>query len=69
MKPQKTKDVMKFLRGLGWVYLRNGKGSHEIWGLPDGSQRASIPAGHKEVTPGVLNQIEDAGVKLPREWR
>lgn len=69
MKPQKTKDVLKYLRGLGWVYLRNGQGSHEIWGLPDGSARAAIPAGHREVSPGVLGQLKDAGVPIPREWR
>lgn len=38
MKPQKTKDVLKYLESLGWVLLRDGQGSHEVWGLPDGSQ-------------------------------
>ena len=69
MKPQKTKDVLKYLRGLGWVYLRDGQGSHEIWGLPDGSVKATIPAGHREVSPGVLAQLKGAGVPIPREWR
>lgn len=70
MKAQKTRDVLKYLKGLGWVYLRDGQGSHEIWGLPDESVKASIPAGHREVSPGVLNQITKyQGVKWPREWR
>lgn len=62
-----------FLRSIGWVFLRSGQGSHEIWGLPDESVKASIPAGHGEVSAGVLRQverqIEKAGEKLPREWR
>lgn len=69
MKPQKTRDVLKYLTSLGWIHLRDGRGSHEIWGLPDGSVRATIPAGHREVSAGVLRQIEHAGVTLPREWR
>ena len=69
MKAQKTRDVLKLLRGLGWVCLRDGQGSHELWGLPDGSAKASIPTGHREVSAGVLRQIQNAGVELPREWR
>lgn len=68
MKAQKTKDVIKYLKSLGWVFLRDGQGSHEIWGLPDGSVKASIPAGHREVSVGVLRQIKNAGVEFPREW-
>ncbi len=69
MKPQRTRDVLDYLRSIGWVFLRDGQGSHELWGLPDESVKASIPAGHREVSAGVLRQIEKAGVKLPREWR
>jgi predicted RNA binding protein YcfA (HicA-like mRNA interferase family) len=69
VKPQKTRDVIKHLRSLGWVYLRDAQGSHELWGLPDGSVKASIPAGHREVSAGVLKQIKDAGADLPESWR
>ncbi|CAD5144117.1 protein of unknown function (plasmid) [Microbacterium sp. Nx66] len=69
MKAQKTRDVLKYLKGLGWVYLRDGQGSHELWGMPDESVKASIPTGHREVSPGVLRQIQNVGVELPREWR
>ncbi len=68
MKAQKTRDVIKYLKSLGWVFLRDGQGSHEIWGLPDESVKASIPVGHREVSAGVLRQIKNAGVHLPREW-
>ena len=70
MKAQKTRDVLKYLKGLGWVFLRDAPGSHEIWGLPDGSVKASIPTGHREVSPGVLGKIaKNQGVTWPREWR
>lgn len=68
MKPQKPRDVLKHLKGQGWVFLRDGQGSHEIWGLPDESQKASIPVGHREVSAGVLSQVKRTGVTLPREW-
>lgn len=68
MKAQKSKDVLKHLKSLGWVRLRDGQGSHEIWGLPDESVKAAIPIGHREVSPGVLRQLKKAGVELPREW-
>ena len=69
MKAQRTRDVIKHLRSIGWVYLRDGQGSHEIWGLPDGSIKATVPTGHTEVSAGVLRQIEKAGAVLPREWK
>ncbi|MFT4187430.1 MAG: type II toxin-antitoxin system HicA family toxin [Aeromicrobium sp.] len=69
MKPQKTKDVISHLKSIGWVFLRDGQGSHEIWGMPDESVKASIPAGHKQVSAGVLNQLKRAGVPIPRQWR
>ncbi len=70
MKAQKTRDVLKYLKGLGWVYLRDAAGSHEIWGLPDESVKATLPTGHREVSAGVLNQITKyQGVQWPREWR
>lgn len=69
MKAQKTRVVLRHLKSLGWERLRDGQGSHEIWGLPDGSVKASIPVGHREVSAGVLRQIRQAGVELPAEWR
>ncbi len=69
MKAQKTKDVLKYFKSIGWVCLRDGQGSHEIWGLPDESVKASVPVGHREISAGVLNQIKRAGTSLPREWQ
>lgn len=69
MKAQKTRDVLRYLKAQGWVFLRDGQGSHQVWGLPDESQKATIPAGHREVSAGVLRQIAKSGVVLPREWK
>lgn len=69
MKPQKTKAVKKFLKSQGWVYLRDAKGSHEVWGNPDTGDSASVPMGHQEVSPGVLRQIERVLPNIPREWK
>lgn len=69
MEPRKTQDVLRYPKGIGWVRLRGGQGSHEIWGLPDGSIRAVIPAGHREISAGVLTQLKRAGVDVPVQWQ
>ena len=30
MEPRKTRDVLRYLKSIGWVRLRGGQGSHEI---------------------------------------
>jgi predicted RNA binding protein YcfA (HicA-like mRNA interferase family) len=67
-KPQKYRDVAKFLRSQGWQRLRDGKGSHEWWGDPDGKGRISIPA-HGEVSAGVVRQIVAVFPATPPSWR
>lgn len=67
-KPQKYRDVTKFLRSRGWVLLRQGKGSHEIWGTEDGAMTISIPA-HKEVSAGVVRQLIEAFPDTPTNWK
>ena len=57
MKAIKTKEVKRILTNIGAVYKRAGKGSHEIWILKD--KTFVIPL-HKEVSPGVLRDIEKA---------
>lgn len=69
MKTQKTKAVKKFLKSQGWQFIRNAKGSHEIWGDPDAGAYVSIPAGHGEVSPGVLRQVERLLPNVPKEWK
>lgn len=67
-KPQKYRDVIKFLKSQGWVFLRDGKGSHEIWGDPNSGAYISIPA-HKEISAGVVRQIMQAFPNAPQGWR
>jgi len=67
-KPQKYRDVTKFLKSQGWVFLRSGKGSHELWGLPDESVKESIPK-HGEVSAGVIGQLIKKLPSHPSNWR
>lgn len=67
-KPQKYRDVVKVLRSQGWVLLRQGKGSHEVWGLPDESVKETVPR-HSEVSAGVIQQLMKKLPEAPREWR
>ncbi|NQX25984.1 type II toxin-antitoxin system HicA family toxin [Microbacteriaceae bacterium VKM Ac-2854] len=67
-RPQKYRDVIRVLRSQGWVLLRQGKGSHELWGLPDESVKESIPH-HREVTAGVIRQLIAKLPDPPTEWR
>jgi predicted RNA binding protein YcfA (HicA-like mRNA interferase family) len=61
---KKYRDVKKALRHAGWVRLRT-KGSHEIWGHPNG-RRVAIPRGkgNREVPVGTLASIRrDTGLE------
>jgi predicted RNA binding protein YcfA (HicA-like mRNA interferase family) len=51
------------------VFLRAGRGSHQIWGDPDDStKKISIPA-HGEVSAGIVGQIVNAFPDAPPGWR
>ncbi|MWV49428.1 addiction module toxin, HicA family [Rathayibacter sp. VKM Ac-2803] len=67
-KPQKYRDVVRVLRSHGWILLRQGKGSHELWGLPDESVKESLVR-HGEVSAGVVRQLARKLPEVPREWR
>lgn len=67
-KPQKYRDVIAVLRSMGWVLLRQGKGSHELWGKPDGSVSAVVPR-HGEVSAGVIRQLTQKLGETPQQWR
>jgi predicted RNA binding protein YcfA (HicA-like mRNA interferase family) len=70
MKPQKSRDVKKHLGTIGWVFLDDAPGSHEIWGTPDESVKFSFPFGHKEVSAGVLQKFsKKPGANVPKGWK
>ena len=68
MKAQKYRDVVVVLKRQGWVLLRTGKGSHEVWGPPDGPGKVTIPH-HSEVSAGVLRQVVKQLPEIPESWR
>lgn len=65
-KPQKYRDVVKFLRSRGWQHVRT-KGSHEMWEGPNG-EKQSVPR-HGEVSAGVVKQIIDQVPNTPANWK
>jgi len=62
-------DVVKLLRAQGWRRLRDARESHEIWGDAEGCAKVSVPTGYRYVSPGVLAQLERAGLSIPEQWR
>ena len=68
MKPQKTRDVLALMRAQGWTLLRSGKGSHQLWRSADELTQVMVPAGHREISSGVLKQLAQAGINIPSNW-
>lgn len=68
MKPQKSRDVKKLMTAQGWRFLRQGRGSHEVWTSADESQKVTVPFGHTEISAGVLTQLQKAGLTVPDKW-
>jgi len=66
-RPQKYRDVVRVLRSQGWVLLRQGKGSHELWGLPDESVKVVLPR-HRDVSAGIVGQLSKALPEVPENW-
>lgn len=66
VKPQKYRDVARFLRSQGWRHVRT-KGSHEMWEGPDG-EKQSIPR-HSQVSAGVVRQIIERLPGTPANWK
>lgn len=60
--------MVRALRANGWVRLRDAKGSHELWGLPDESVKESIPR-HGEVSAGIVGQLLKRLPDPPNNWR
>jgi predicted RNA binding protein YcfA (HicA-like mRNA interferase family) len=52
--------VLKALEGAGWSKLRDGAGSHAIYGCRTGKHDVSVPDGHRMVSPGVVRTINKA---------
>ena len=51
-------ELVRRIRRLGFRYYSQGKGSHEIWWLPDTERRSSIPRHPgREIATGTLKAI------------
>lgn len=63
---KKYRDVKRELRRAGWRFVRQGKGSHEIWRAPDGRRVALATGGkdNRDVPAGTLSSIRrDTGLE------
>jgi len=67
-KPQKYRDVAKFLRSKGWDLLRQQKGSHEKWGDPT-NPRLYLTIAHHEVSAGIVKQLIEIFPDAPESWK
>lgn len=66
-KPQKYRDVAKFLRTQGWQIKRK-KGSHEIWSPQGGGQTFAVVKHNGEVSPGIVRQLQRIFPDTPSTW-
>ncbi|MET8779642.1 type II toxin-antitoxin system HicA family toxin [Nocardia sp. NPDC050713] len=57
---QPTRKVLKALKAAGWSKLRDGAGSHTIYGCRTGKHDVSVPDGHTTISPGVARSIYKA---------
>lgn len=59
----KYREITKRLRKLGFVFYRQGKGSHEIWHHPDGRWTTVPNHGSKTISKRTMKAIlDDIGV-------
>ena len=66
-KPQKYRDVCKFLRAQGWEHIRM-RGSHHIWSSEDRTMTISIPVHGDTVKVGIVRQVQNAFNNTPSNW-
>lgn len=66
-KPQKYRDVARFLRQQEWSHART-RGSHEVWVSADGSMQIVIAAHHGEVSSGIVRQLQQVFPETPKNW-
>lgn len=66
-KPQKYRDVSKFLRAQGWEHIRT-RGSHHIWSSEDRTMTISIPVHGDTVKVGIVRQVQNAFNNTPSNW-
>lgn len=60
-----AKDFIKLVEKRGWLFERDGKGSHKIYKHPDFDHILSVPYhGTKDIPKGLLEKLKkQAGLK------
>ncbi|MBI4688671.1 MAG: type II toxin-antitoxin system HicA family toxin [Nitrospirae bacterium] len=59
----KYKDIIRKIRGAGFVFDRNAKGSHEIWWNPKTRARTTVPNHPGDIPEGTVRAIiKQAGI-------
>ena len=53
----KYKDVARKLRKLGFEFIRQAAGSHEIWRHPDSRRKVTISFHARDIPEGTLRKI------------
>lgn len=66
-KPQKYRDVARFLRSRGWQRTRQ-RGSHEVWSRTGGGATFTLARHRGEVSPGLIRQLQAAFDDTPIDW-
>lgn len=63
----KRRDVEAALHAAGCHPLGSGRGSHEKWRCPCGQHSANLPR-HRDISPGVIKDIQIRLACLPKGW-
>ena len=58
------RQITKKLKRLGYVFIRYGKGDHQIWGTPDGNVTGSFQA-VREPNPSTVRRAVTVELGLP----
>lgn len=66
-RPQKYRDVTRFLRSRGWERTRQ-RGSHETWSPAGGGATVTLVQHRGEVSPGVVRQLQAVFADTPSDW-
>ena len=60
-----AKQLVKMMEDKGWYFIREGKGSHRIYGHKNKDYHISVPFhGSEDIAKGLLNKLlKQAGLK------
>lgn len=60
------RDVIRRLRGAGFIFDRQARGSHEIWLSPQTGRRTTVPNHPGDIPRGTVRAIfRAAGLDVP----